>query len=402
MASEGALVHLHARGPQEEMLYRQEHPTPFTKQESVRSTRFAIEAREERFPNTFKFGATNVMQIPRAADMLGNVTLEIRLPAMQGATSDDVWADALGYVIMRRVQLRIDETLVHDHERLWYDLSDKLFAKASHVRGLDAMIGRGRVLRMDTPHVLYVPLKLFCCKMHHQHNNFMPLLTIPGSTMTLTVISETFGQCCFAGDVKEPEELDVRVLLDYVTLDAPERERLTRRPTPILIEDTQDCESLSYMLVLDHESGGGIVPLDRVKVDLSEINSPVKTLVWVAYAAGDVANKRYFQYAADLTSAALLVNGKDLVADTRAEYFKVVEPYLFAKRAGAAENIHMFSFALDASSWQPSGHLNFDVVQRPELVVRLAAPRTDLVVKVFALCYKHIIFNKGRAMFKFT
>jgi len=395
------MVQLAAVGPQERGLYPAP-PPPCPPHAITRHTRFATETRAEVFPNSCVFGASNVMDIPRLGDLLGDITLEITLPVVPDAAPTDAWVDAIGYVLLRRMQLAVDDTIIHDHERLWYDISDRLFTKQSRLPGLHEMIGKGKVLLLSKAHTLYVPLKFFCCKGYHTRQTFMPLLGTPGSTLRLGLQTESFAGCvrAYAGSAP-PTEIDVKVLLDYVTVDAPERERILRRPTPLLIEDVHDCESLSFKMVDDHGSGGGMVPLDAIKVDLSEINSPVKMIAWVTYTTNDLSANRYFEYTGDITSSTLRINGQDLVAAMPEDYFRVLEKYYYVDRTEPS-NVHVYSFALDASSWQPSGHLNFEKAHRPELCVSISAPRTDLVVKAFVLCYKHIIFDKGRAMMMFV
>lgn len=402
---EGSHVQLNAIGPQEQAIYFEQpgRLAPFTTQCIRRHSRFATETREEVFPNSFVFGKSNTLNIPRSGDLLGDVFLEIRLPVVSGASSSDRWVDSVGYVLLKRVKLQIDDTIIHTQERLWYDIDDALFLSSSKTTGVHEMIGRGVQLPMNQAHTLFVPLKFFCCKNYHARQNFMPLLGIPGSTLSLTIESETFSQLTTLqtplGSLTVPTTLDVRVLLEYVTLDAPERERLLVRPTSILFEDVQDVEAVSYRDALD-SNGGGRIPLDVVRVSMREVNSPVKLLTWVSYLVTDVANKIYFAYRDDISHAQLAVNGIELDTEREIEYFKTVQKYYRVDNTGVA-NVSVHSFALDASSWQPSGQLNFDQINEPELRARLRSKREDLMVKVFVMCYKHIIFDKGRAMLKF-
>lgn len=400
---EGSYVQLEAIGPHEKAIYfEQPGPllAPFTQHCTKRASRFALETREEVFPNDFTFGKSNSMIIPRSGDLLGDVILEIKLPVVQGATGQDTWVAGIGYVLLKRIRLEIDDTIIHNHERLWYDLDDALFLKSSKKLGVNEMIGRVP-LPMNVQHVIYIPLKFFCCKNYHARQNFMPLLGIPGSTLRVTFDTDTFDNVSVLSThtVVPPTTLEAVVLLDYITLEAPERERLLVRPTSILFEDTQDVEAPSFIESQDG-SGGGRVLVDRVKISMREVNSPVKLLTWVSYLVTDVANKQYFNYRDDIARAQIAINGVELDAERDAEYYKTVQKYYRVDNTDVA-NVAVHSFALDASTWQPTGQLNFDQINEPELRVILKNKREDLVVKVFLMSYKHIIFDKGRAMLKF-
>ena len=401
--SAGTLLQIDAIGPQDEFLYslpgtnQTKPPSHFT-QCIRRHSRFAIDVKEERFPNGFFFGATNRMEIGRRGDMLGNITLEIRLPVVPGADPEDVWTDSLCHVLLRRLNLIVDDTLIQSQERLWYDLSDKMFISASHSAGKNEMIGKGSSLSLTKEHVLYLPLKLLCCKSHHKNQTFLPLLSVPGSTISLTFESESFENCVASYSGNEPlSTLDVRALVEYVFLDPSEKERILRRPTTIMFEDVQDMESRSYT-ESNSSDGAFRIPLDRVDVDLAELNVPVKALIWVSYLTN---YGQLFEYTDDISSATLLLSGRERIEIRESDYFKSVDPYLHNFKMPGG-NVHLYSLCLDVGGLQPSGHLSFDQVHAPLLRVFLKEKRSDLTVKVFALCYKILIVDQGRLSMKFV
>lgn len=402
MASQGTFVQLACKGPFEEKTLGPAQNS--FKQRYRRPTRFAVEEKAHVFPNNFYFGSTNnTLDISRDGDLLGSITLQIHLPAFPDASPTDKWVDSVGYVLLRRVVLQIDDTIVQDQERLWYDLADTLFVKAEHRRGLDAMIGRNATLPLLQAHTLYVPLKLLCCKDHRTEQNWLPLINIPSSTIRLTIHSESLANCIHGNTYTPPpnynDPLDVRALTQYATVEAPERERMILRPTAVLYESVQDMESLSYKISRGLRSGSDArVPLDIIKVDMSELNSPVKLLVWVSYTT---SYQTYFAYTDDIEDSIVLINGNERFSRQKNGYFTLWERYARTDAVSAPSNVHIYSFALNAAPWHPSGTLNFDQVPSPTLEVRLKAPRTDLTVKVFAVCYKRLIFGQGRAALEF-
>jgi len=401
MASVGTHLQLAAKGPQEAVLYG-EDPSPFRPGCTKTHTRFAIETKEEVIPDGCLLGKENVMTIPRSGDMLGNIILEFRLPALPDAGPTDAWVDQIGHVLLRRVKFAIDDIELSNSERLWYDISDRLFLKESYRQGMNEMIGKGRTLSLQKSHIVYVPLKLFCCKNHHEIQNFFPLLTMPGSKLYLTLDIERFENCVtgYSGTTT-PQSIPCTVLLDYVFLDTAEKERMINRPHTILVETEQDAEALSYKELLS-DDGDVRIPLDSVKVDLSEVNYPVKFLAWVVYANNDVQNKRYFTYLGDTRTSTLLLDGVERFSSQEGGYFQLIEKFYKTLRAPGDDQVFLYSFALDASSWQPCGHLTFGEVSKPVLQVDLTDKRPDRVVKVFMVGYKFLDIQRGRVNVRFT
>jgi len=368
---------------------------PFRGFEYSRVTRHATEDVEVHFDgNGLVLGKLNSVVIPRGGDMLGNVTLEIRLPVVPGARPEDLWCDAIGYVLLRRVRVRIDDVIISDSERLWYDISDRLFLSAARTRGVDEMIGRNRALSLTEPHVLYVPLKVFSGKNHHATQNFMPLLASPGTSISLEVDVERFENCVrsFAGnsESQSPLSLSVTALAQYVYLEDTERERMINRQRDILIETEQDVEAPSFMI-----SGESKVPLEAVKLDLSEVNYPVKALVWVAYDSSALSTKQYFRYSDQIASSILLLDGTERYNLADDGTTNLLETY-YRGRNCVSDSLHAYSFALDFASWQPSGHLTFGEVRKPVLQVHFKQKTASLVVKCFVVGYRYLSFEKGR------
>jgi hypothetical protein len=401
--STGTLIHIDALGPQDEFLSAlpgtgQTKPPSHFRQCIRRHSRFALDVKEEEFPNGFFFGSLNRMELGRRGDMLGDITLEIRLPIIDGASPSDTWIDGIGHVLLRRLNLIVDDTLVQTQERLWYDLSDKMFLSAAHANGKNEMIGKGHVLSLTKSHIIYVPLKLLSCKSHHKNQVFLPLLSVPGSTISLTFECESFENCVtsYSGS-QPPMSLDVRLLVEYVFLDSAEKERILRRPTTIMFEDVQDMESRSYT-ESNSTDGAFRIPLDRVDVDLSELNVPVKALVWVTYATN---YGQFFEYTDDIAETTLLLSGRERIEPRTSEYFKRIDPYMHNFKIDTG-NVHLYSLSLDVGGMQPSGHLSFDQVHAPLLRVFLKEKRSDLTVKVFAMCYKMLVVDRGRLSMKFV
>ena len=401
--SVGSLLQLAAKGPQDLVIYGDDPGGLFTCSAFRRHTPFAIDTTDVVFPEGVFFGKTSRLQIPRSGDLLGNIVLELRLPVVPGASSTDVWVDAIGYVLMRRVKFTIDATEISNTERLWYDISDRLFLKESHKAGLHEMIGKNKTLKLNEAHTIYVPLKLFCCKNHHENQQFLPLLTAPGSSIYLDIEFENFSNCVqtYSGTLP-PLSMECTALIDYVFLGAAEKERMINRPHTILIETEQDAEAVTYKEMLGGGGGDARVPLDSVKVDLSEVNYPVKLLAWVCYANNALQTKTYFTYTDDITKSLLLLDGNERFPTQNKDYFQLLEKFYGCRRTPAHDGVYIYNFGLDASSWQPSGHCTFGEVKMPLLQVDIGEKRSDRVIKVFVVGYKFLDIKHGRVNVRFS
>ena len=371
-----------------------------------RPTPFALEARELSFPLGFRFGATNAVSLPGdGGDLLGDLFLEVRLPAVgEGA----VWVPRVGYMLLRRARLLLDDLVLHSHERLWYDISDRLFAPQPHRRALDAMLGGSSPLDASAPLLLHVPLKMLCCKTHHRAGSqqaWLPLLCLARSaSLRLEVEAETLAACLADPGSADPsalaalaaQDLDVRVLADYVSLDAPERASMMAEAQHVLpLEEPQDVDALSY---LPAEGGGddtGRTAVDSVAVDLRELGLPVKMLAWVAYDEVDPAP---FQYSEAPDSAALYEGSVLLApgAPLPRAYYTVVQPYFYFPRSGDP-GVCCYSFALWPDRAQPSGGMDFSARRNPTLRIDLTQRHEGLKLKVWALTLNWLVVRGGSA-----
>jgi hypothetical protein len=403
----GALLQLQSVGKQDTYLYAlKEEDTsskqggnPFTKTGFLASSRGAIEHKEEVF-EPFYFGKTNTISVPRRGDLLGDIYLQITLPAVPGAGVDDYWLQGIGYILLRRVKLLLNETEINSDERLYYDIYDQMFQTENIRLGVQEMIGTdGQQRRLTQAHSFLIPLKFFCCKKRYGNarQTFMPLLATPGSTIYIDIEAESFENCItsYAGNTP-PETLTCSLVCEFVFVDNPERESLINQPQLLMIEKVQDAEGFSSREIVSADGTSVIYATDTVVIPLNEINFPVKCLLFVAYFVDDVTQKRYFQYADIIQSASVRFDGNDRTDQLQSTYFQLLQPYLHAPRCNT-NNIYLYSFALDPGLLQPTGAFTFANVRRPELYVKLAEARRDVVVKVFALGYTWIQFVNGRA-----
>lgn len=373
--------------------------TSFYKAVYKRHTEFAIECFDDDLELTF--GQTATVELRRRGDMLGDVFVQITLPDL--GIPGGVWADAIGYVVLTRVRCVVDDLVIHDQERLWYDMTDKLFMPHGRLLGVDAMIGRGRALATDRPHTVLVPLKFAWCKGHTRTQQFFPIGALGTKVrMTVELGVETLANCVVLPEGTTlprgpPVKARALLLSEQMFLGQDERRAVMQHPSELLIETAQDVDGLTYQY-----DDNGSYDLKATQLDLRELNLPVKLLAFVAYDENDAVNGTYFRYLDCVDSAVLLLNSSERFAPRAGEYFSLVQTYQHCARSHH-DLVHAYSFALDASDRQPSGALNFAVLDRPTLRVELRNTRGRAIkIKAFAYCYNWLTVASGAVTLRFT
>ena len=369
----------------------------------ARPTRFALSVTERTFPyGGFLFGKTNKTDIPLSGDCLGTIALEINLPEIPGAAPGDTWVSKVGYVLLRRIKIWLNDTLISDQERLWYDIHTKLFVKTQHeATALTELLGT-TPLTLTKAHTLIVPLKL-----PWSLGNFFPTVAMPGVSMTMELETETFENCISASSPLQfptrNNELDVKCLFEYAFLDVQERHDLLRDRLVWQFDTAVDMEAKTYTESLSTDGTISRLSLPYTKIDLSELNVPVRALVWVVYTEN--YGHTYFTYEPNaLESVQLYANNTELITRQPGSYFQLMTRVSRdGVHAKGVDGVHYLPFCLNARALQPSGSLGFDQAKQPYLAVtfteKFTSTTPQAVVKVFAIVRRVLQLYKGRAAF---
>lgn len=395
--SQGTVAQLMSIGPQDRFLSLNPQMS-FFKTAYKRHTNFAVEAFDETFGGPqLTFGNTNISTIGKHGDLLGHMTLRVVLPNL--GIAGGTWVDAIGYVLLSRVRLRVGDVVIQTHERLWYDIEDKLFASEGKLRGVNEMIGRNASLSTNAEHEILVPLKFACCKTFSGKQQFLPVSCLDTNVdVSVEIDAESLDKCVVvpAGTTLPPiRGADCSLIVDNVYLDAIERARFATGEETLMIDVVQDVDQVTYATTSE-----GIVPVTNVTISLRELNMPVKYFAGVAYEESYGAS--YFRYLDAISSATLFVNSEQQFETRRFPYFALQQTYDRFVRSESTNNVFGFSFALRAESWQPNGALNFAPLQNTTFRFTLnGAQSTPLKVKLFASCINWIVFKNGRCSFAF-
>lgn len=435
----GGLLQLISYGLQDAQL-TQDPDITFWRLHYRRHTNFAIESIQNVFQGAADFGKKSSVVIARNGDLVSRIWLEITLPALsnyavspyqapQGTQTYLKWANNIAHLIVKSIEMSIGGHLIDRHYSEYWDIWSELSEKEEKREGYNSMVGKfddwditsDTKSAGSTPQTFYLPLTFFNC----QHNGLViPLVCLSHQDIQLNFEFRSYLDCIRFKTLEEDpiavpitavlnnaQELSVsglNVYVDYVYLDADERQRFVEMEHEMLITQLQ---WLGDTAIANNDSSCKI-PLD--------FSHPVKELIWTfnastKYSTSDpVDGNSIFDYDAVVTSgndsyaddpfmyARLLLNGSDRFSERPSHYFKLVQPYQFHTRV-PKKRIFVYSFALNPEDpAQPTGACNFSRLDTSYLNLRLPSGMGSGKFKVFALSWNVLKIGQGMAGIAFT
>ena len=139
-------------------------------------------------------------------------------------------------------------------------------------------------------------------------------------------------------------------------------------------------------------TNGQVVNQSRVDIYLRELNKPVKYFAIVAYPENDITG---FEYTDIFEKGTFYLNSNQQFTPRPSEYFSIVQKYQHFRRCDPTDNILVYSFALDATSFQPTGSLNFAPYTKTKLSFDIVPQVIAKKIKVFAVCLNFLVFENG-------
>jgi hypothetical protein len=199
----------------------------------------------------------------------------------------------------------------------------------------------------------FLPFHFFFCDLH----SFIPLVGLQYHEVEVRVTWGPNVEGC----------PNVTPYANYIYLDTKEREEMTSKTMEIIISQVQRLS----------------VPVSTGKVnsiDLSAINHPVKTLFFGL--EGTTRRTPTSGYTFTFSDAELQVNGTTVFEKMSPLYFHVVQSFYHTENAVISWNrssnlpdqptitlLYMYNFALDATSYRPTGTCNFSRLDNAKLIL---------------------------------
>jgi frataxin-like iron-binding protein CyaY len=417
----GGLIQLTVTGKQNKVLTGQPTMTYF-KYAYNQHTNFACESIAQSFNGSVDFGQKVNATISRNGDLITNMTLEVNLPNINSNNSADTngdktivnWANAIGHRLIEWVSIEVGGQEVDRHRGEWLEINSELTLNESQKKAYHKMVGKREfyfIEDTDQSKTLYIPLQFWFCK---ESGLALPLVALQHHDVKVHVKFRSLNECVTShtlkanGEVEEnaSPQLDVansqiissRLLCDFVYLDVCERKWYAQHSHKYLIEQVQ------------YNGLGGVITSSDSKLPL-EFNHACKELIWYATLTNKAHKNDWLNFGKTnnsdkylwgprdnddiLKTVTLYLNGHERVEERRADYFRVVNALTY-HTSNPSNYIYTYSFALHPEKQQPSGALNFSLIDEALLHLKTnVQPGTSYELHAYAKNYNMLIITQG-------
>lgn len=386
-----ASLQIVARGRQDAFLTG-DPQTTFFKHVYRRHTPFAIESIPIEFDGTPEFGRRISCLVPKKAELLWQMFLEIDLPAIPADTSDPenpiprYWVNDIGHALIEDVSIEIGEKEIDKHTGEWLQIWSELTTPADKRDGFNEMIGHWNVYppaddAAAGPLKLVIPFRFW---FNRTIGAALPLIALQAHPVRIIIHLRRFQDLWWSTELKNPATLcphpdpvspaRVQLFGDYVFLDKPERHRFAAAEHEYLIEQLQIAPRQSIAKGLTH-----------FNVSLT-FNHAVKEFVWVLQQDRVRKAHEWFNFSDRMISdggdplypgdpcdlldtAMLLLDGYDRFYRRGARYFRITQPWQY-HTAIPNSFIYLYSFCLKPEEEHPTGSLNCSMIDDVMLNLR--------------------------------
>jgi len=360
------LLQLVARGRQDAYLTSNPQFT-FFKHVYRRYTPFAVESIPVEFDGTPDFGRRISLLIPRKAELLWSMFLEVDLPAIPQGMTPRYWTNNIGHALIQDIRVEIGEKEIDKHTGEWLQIWSELTVTSDKRDGFNQMVGHWDVypdIQAAGPLKLTIPLRFWFC---NTIGAALPLIALQAHPVRLIIHLAPYQNLWWSQELCnspstcpqiEPVSPDrVQLFGDFVYLDTEERKRFASHDHEYLIEQVQYTPTQSVA-----------VGATKATIDIV-FNHCVKEFIWVVQKDRMRASNQWFNYSSidvcdvvgvptDLLDSAILrLDGYDRFHERQALYFRQIQPYQY-HTVIPKSFIYLYSFSLRPESGQPSGSLN--------------------------------------------
>jgi hypothetical protein len=402
-----ALLQLVARGRQDTYLTSNPQFT-FFKHVYRRYTPFAIESIPIDFDGNTDFGRRVTTLIPRHADLLSSLFIEVDLPPLPqavGQTDLNYWANNIGHALIQDISIEIGEKEIDKHTGEWLNIWGELTVPQSQRAGYNEMVGHWNIYppALDASNNLHltIPLRFWFC---NTIGAALPLIALQAHPVRIIIhirpfqelwwsaaVPSTPGQPCPA--IQPVQITRFQMFGDYIYLDTEERRRFAAADHEYLIEQLQ------------------FAPPHSVPIGVASTNIPLyfnhccKEFIWVIQESRMKSAREWFNFTTaiqsgggepnvieqDLLNTAIMrLDGYDRFYVRNANYFRLTQPFQHHTVVPAPPvYIYLYSFSMKPEQEQPSGSLNCSKIDDIMLSMTFNpnALKYDRTVAIYATNY---------------
>ncbi len=452
MPAGGGVIQIAAVGRQNVHLNSNPDMTLF-KSQHKRYTNFAEDFEENDFSaGTVGFGQKVSANISRYGDLVSDLLLEVQLPAIEasatvldasGNTVADAdkaayWVNAIGFALISDIQIEIGgtevDTLYPEWMFFWEEMTQRPGARLAEQVGkfaYSADVEEDMIEFASKARTLYVPCAFWFNKYFMEHGLSIPLIALTYHEIKVKVTFRPLAQCCAvvyrdtdavhgdfwalaegkipvntaSGSALVASDMDAKLLVSYIYLDAEERSAYAAIEHEFLITTTQRQV---------HAITSSGAASEQVKI---YFNHPSNCLAWFVRPTDYMTNRRRYSVghmdmfdfslkeASDVSvwgdavdsvkSASLTLNGHDrFPSNLPGMFFRQVEPT--RKWPNSPEGfMYVFSFSARGGSWQPTSTLNLSRIDHVQLELKYGADIPTSDVFIFAESYNLLVVREG-------
>lgn len=371
-----ALLQLVARGRQDAYLTSNPQFT-FFKHVYRRYTQFSMESIPIDFDGNTDFGRRITVVIPRYADLLSSLNIEVDLPPLPQTPGQPInyWVNDIGHTLITDVSIEIGDKEIDKHTGEWLQIWTELTTPAEKRQGFNEMIGHWN----DYPPNYYdvsggltltIPLRFWFC---NTIGAALPLIALQAHPVRIIIHITPFQDLWWSTDT--PTRLSqpcasinpvsitrFQMFGDYIYLDKEERERFAAAEHEYLIDQLQ------------------IAPVQSIPAGITKMSVPLyfnlccKEFIWVLQQTRMPYAHEWFNFTTallnngpeqgvattDLLGTAILrLDGYDRFYVRNAPYFRLTQPYQHHTVVPTSPVfIYLYSFSIKPEEEQPTGTLN--------------------------------------------
>ena len=153
-------------------------------------THFSVESIPVYFDQGLIFGKKSTLTIPRKADLLSRMILELRLPSLGDNIS---WINVTGHALIKEISLEIGGVKIDSQTGEFMEILSNIELPESKRWGYNKMIGKSQYFNRYTfikDNILFIPLQFWFCRHISQA---LPLVGLQYHEIKINVF--TVGVC---------------------------------------------------------------------------------------------------------------------------------------------------------------------------------------------------------------
>ena len=364
-------------------------------------THFSIESIPLSFDQGLIFGKKTTLIIPRKADLLSKLVLELRLPALGSPGQNISWINGAGHSLIKEISVEIGGVKIDTQTGEFMDILSQTELNEAKKGGYYQMIAKHEFYNkysQSNETILFIPLQFWFCR---HISNALPLVALQYHEVKITLQLREFNQSWYSGSTMSdiPTSLfniDGRLHCDFIFLSNQERRFFATQKQRYLIEQVQ---------MYDGNGIGRNTVNDNINIFF---NHPIKELFWIYKADAISETNDWLNFSKTLNyietnekpreaikACQWKINGHDLMEEKSGAYYRLVNPYKYYNRI-PDNYIYCHSFSLEPLKYQPTGHLNFSMLNSAVLSLTFTDNIPDGSVTIYGKNYNILEIKQGQ------